>query len=334
MLNTIIKKGWKMHKVFVVDKKTRAGIFIAPYPKDVVEYLSDPNNYLWIDFYQPNYDWIKKRLNLNKYILDLCIEKTGMPYFEKIRQNYFVKLIALNPKKFMEIGDTAEINFILAENLIISLHDSPVDILESIELESDELSKCLSKGTDNLFYYFFNLLLKNNFHFANKIQDELDFVDFRLFNRKIFKMERRLFDLKKVVYQYKIHLDNKIEIIKEIQAVIKKQPDKVFRKQNYHCSKEIIYKTKSLIFMFNKLAGLYTNISESYNLILNEKRNINQRNMIFTMVITIIFVVISNSYLFAVICKDSLKYFLLVSLLLISCFAAIIFIFRNKKISY
>jgi len=314
-----------MNKVFVADKNTGTGIFVAPNPKEAVEHLSDPNNLVWLDFYQPNFDWIRKRFDINKRLIDLSIEKTGMPHFEKIKQNCFVKLIALNPNKFGSVGDFAELNFILCQNMLVSIHDSPLDIFNCIENESNQIAKNLTRGIDSLFFYFVALLLKQNFVFAGKIQAELDFMECRLLNNETIKPDNKFFELKKTVWFYKKTIQAQMEILKEIQSIIKRDNNGIFKKSNFQSIKEITYKVKVLMFTFDKLIRVFQNISDTCKLVLEEKRLQKQNNFMLMASATIMLIMVSG-----IIFHAGSKYNHEIGLLVLACLITLATVYLKK----
>lgn len=188
-----------MFKAFIVDRKTKAGVFLTPYPADILEYKSDPNNLLWIDFYQPQYEWIKKTFELTNHIIELCKDKTSVPYYDASRESFFIRMMILNTKNPLSTGECAFLNCIVTTRYILTLHESRVDAFNDIDADPDCLAKMLARGTDYFLSHLSKLIVSEHMRFAEKIQSEAELLEYRIFHAYDFQTKEKLFDLRKML---------------------------------------------------------------------------------------------------------------------------------------
>lgn len=131
-------------RTFVVDRKSGTGLFIAPHAADLFEHLHNPRHAAWIDFYQPDYDWLRKNFGLSHHLISICKANLKIPYCKKIGKAVLFKTIVINPSAPELIG---EIKYIITARYVLTLHDGPIDAFVGLDADADAMAPHLAAGT-------------------------------------------------------------------------------------------------------------------------------------------------------------------------------------------
>jgi len=250
-----------MFKAFIVDRKTKAGVFLAPYPADVMEHLKEPDNFLWIDFYQPNYDWIRKNFKIHHHIIELCKDKTGFAYYEPLKEYFFLKTLVLNPEKYRSVGESGNLNLIVSKQFILTFHESYVEAFDAIDADPDELSKIFWQGTDHFLYYLLNILINDYSLFTEKINNDLNLLEHQLFNNPKDDFKEKIFNFEHTIISYQLPLKEQ----RRVMSILYKNPPAILKKSSYRFIDRINYKINSLIMNFAKMEKNFKLIQDTYS---------------------------------------------------------------------
>jgi len=269
-----------MNKVFVVDRNTKAGIFIAPYPSDVLDYLADPENLLWIDFYQPNYEWIKKHFSIYNHTLSLCKDKNATAYYESAREYCYLKTLVLYPDKLTTTAQAGIVNFIVSKSYILTFHDSPIDIFDGIDIDPDGVSRILARGTDRFFAYLLDLLIGDYYRFADKLNSEQEMLEYNIFVKPEGKFEEKLFSLNRSVVKNNCLLKEQARVLKSLC----KKPTRIIQSSSLHRFRKIHYAITSLTGYFDAMEKIFHNLLSAFS-ILHRKTYFAKTNMLIIMML-------------------------------------------------
>ena len=124
------------------------------------------NNLTWTDIEKPtqkDLDWLKNNFNIHTIVLDELIpasQREKVEYFD----NYM--FLAMHVPVFHQTKKTTkpiELDFLIAENQLITIHNEPIeplkDFMKKCEEKSDLKSKCFSPTSGHLFYWLSEELL-------------------------------------------------------------------------------------------------------------------------------------------------------------------------------
>lgn len=156
--------------------------------------------FIWIDITDPqinDLDLIKKRFKIHQLTLEDCFkEKSRIKAEEFLNYDFLVlrgmKLI----KSRLKIYD---LNFIIGKNYIISLHRQPIPSFNDLKNREDLLRDLAKKGPDFLLHHLIDAEVDNIFPVLEKIDDQVDKIEDKLFAKYDPHNINRLFKLKREI---------------------------------------------------------------------------------------------------------------------------------------
>src|SRR3989344_616984 len=124
------------------------------------------NNLTWTDIEKPSpkdLDWLKNNFNIHTIVLDELIpasQREKMEYFDNYR---FLAMHVPVPHKTKKPTKPQEVDFLIAENHLITIHNEPIeplkDFFKKCEEKADFKLKCFGMTTGHLFYFISEELL-------------------------------------------------------------------------------------------------------------------------------------------------------------------------------
>lgn len=196
---------------FIVDRDTKAGVFVDIDSSEIAEHLMNPNNMIWFDFYQPNYNWIQQKLRIPKRLITGCLEDGS--YCESLKGMFLLKVIALNPDQG-NVGELVWLKIIVGERVILTLRDAAVDAIETKQFDNDKIAAKLSKGTDHLLCYFLSRLIKDYYLVLEKLQNESD--AFQIEHIGNFNPYDKIYDLSNRITLYPQLFTEQLLVLQEL----------------------------------------------------------------------------------------------------------------------
>jgi len=199
-----------MNQAFIVDRDTKAGFFADIKSSEMSEHLMNPDNVVWLDFYQPNYNWIRQKLRIPKHLISSCLEDGS--YWESLKGMFLLKIIALNPDH-ENVGELVWLKIIVGERVILTLRDAAVDAIDNKQFDHDKIAAKLSKGTDHLLCYFLGRLVKDYYLVLEKLQNESD--AFQLEHIGNFNPYDKIYDLSNRITSYPQLFNEQLLVLQE-----------------------------------------------------------------------------------------------------------------------
>ncbi len=193
---------------FVVDRDTKAGVFVEDSSK-VIEHMMNPNNMVWLDFYQPNYRWIQQKFRIPKRLINACLEDGS--YCEFIKGMFLLKIVAMNAD---DIDETVFLKIIVGERVIFTLRDSTIRSIDPERLDGDKLAVKLAGGADNLLCYFLDRITKDYRLVLEKLQNECD--AFQLEHIGNFNPYDKIYDLSNRVTSYPQIFTQQLVVLRDL----------------------------------------------------------------------------------------------------------------------
>ena len=230
-------------KIFIVDKQNKNGVFLSVFPADINDHLHNPSHLIWLDCPEPNYEWIRRTFKIKKRVIELC-KRTKPPVFcESQRNKFFLKTFFINGKNFPDDTETGQINFILSDRLIITLHSLPADCFDNLNYNSEELTNLFCKGTDTFMAYLLNTITDKNLKVCEMIDNQSKKAEEKLLGDNFPELNKPLAILKKSTLTYKIFCKEQIKVVRKII----KQPPAVIKKVSAkRLLNELDFKTSAL----------------------------------------------------------------------------------------
>ena len=174
----------------------------------VATFPSPNNHFLWLDI--ENHDkeeieWLGTIFNFHYLALEDCISLNQRSKLEEY-DGYMFYVLHLS---FLDSDgriETQELHIFLGGQFIVSVHNKPIEVVDSCLARCKGESHTLEKGCDFIFYILSDTLVDTYFPLLDKIEDELDDLEDKVIsspNRelltKIFLHKQDLVQLRKIV---------------------------------------------------------------------------------------------------------------------------------------
>jgi len=170
--------------------------------------LPQQNLRLWLDIEshdKEEIEWPGKVFNFHHLALEDCINLNQRSKLEEY-DGYMFFVLHLSSLDSDGRIETEELHIFLGPQYIVSVHNKPMEIVDSCLARCKGESHTLEKGCDFIFYMLSDTLVDRYFPLLDKIEDELDDLEDRVisnptreFLTKIFLLKQDLITLRKIV---------------------------------------------------------------------------------------------------------------------------------------
>lgn len=181
--------------------------------KETIKKLPKKDEALWIDIHESRDDFlaIKDIFKLHPLTVDDCLKKETRIKIE-VFDNYLLLIVyGINVSK----GGihVQEVDFILGKNFVITNHLNNIESIIQLQNDPKTLQKLLNKGPEFIVQYIMDRLIESFFPAIEKIDEEIDTVEAKIFQRADANTLARLFKFKQHVMDLKRHTGNHREVI-------------------------------------------------------------------------------------------------------------------------
>lgn len=169
------------------------------------------NELTWTDIEKPNskdLDWLESNFNLHTVVLDELIpasQREKVEYFD----NYM--FLAMHVPVFHRIKKTTkpiELDFLIAENQLITIHNEPIeplkDFMKKCEEKSDLKSKCFGQTSGHLFYWLSEELLNFGERQLVHIGKNINRIEDNMFKGMERELIKELLTVKRDILDFRI----------------------------------------------------------------------------------------------------------------------------------
>ncbi len=170
--------------------------------------LSQDNLYLWLDIQNQSkqeIEWLGKVFNFHPLALEDCINLNQRSKLEEY-DGYIFFVLHLCHLGNDERIEADELHIFLGLRFIVSVHNKPMEIVDTCFNRCKFEPQTLEKGCDFIFYMLGDYLVDKYFPLLDKIEDEIDELEDRIIsspNReslaRIFLLKQNLVALRKIV---------------------------------------------------------------------------------------------------------------------------------------
>ncbi len=185
---------------------------------DSVEYIND----FWIDVTNPSENDLHElgvKYHLHPNAVQDCLEPDHLPKYEEMENSIFIVTRVYDRNQTTDADTiqevTRKISIFLTENKIITVHRTEQILLKDIRIKYIDSAKCDDKH--QLLLHILNASMLTYENPAEKLTDEIDFYESRIFLRK------KLPNLLKSLYQIK----RKVSVIRRILTISTDTTNKV-----------------------------------------------------------------------------------------------------------
>lgn len=184
--------------------------------KETIKKLPRKDEALWIDIHENKDDFlaIKEIFKLHPLTVDDCLKKETRIKLE-VFDNYLLLIVyGINVNK----GGIhiQEVDFILGKNFVITNHLNDVESIIQLQNDPKTLQKLLNKGPEFIVQYIMDRLIESFFPAIERIDEEIDAIETKIFHKADANTLARLFRFKQHVMDLKRHTGNHREVVSSL----------------------------------------------------------------------------------------------------------------------
>lgn len=198
-----------MAKLYLLNKKKNEFQEI----KELVTKLPKKEECLWIDIHESHDDFlvVKDVFRIHPLTVDDCLKKETRIKIETFDKYILVIVYGI----VMHKGEPRiqEVDFIVGQNFIITNHLNDVEGILKLQNDAKTIRMLLSKGPEFIMQYIMDRLIESFFDAIEKLDEEIDIVEARIFKRADAHILGKLFKFKQHVMDLKRHTTNHREVI-------------------------------------------------------------------------------------------------------------------------
>jgi len=173
--------------------------------------LQDPNALLWVDLsgksmgkFEPI---LKDIFGFHQLAIDDALIETHIPKLDDWQDYIYIVLrgVMVEPSSFMEL-QTPELDIFLGPNFIVSYHESPLPVIDTIWEMCQRDQRYLKKGAANILYHLADELVNLHMPVIEQMDEVIDQIEDEIFDNphpetlnKIFSLKRDLLTLRRTL---------------------------------------------------------------------------------------------------------------------------------------
>lgn len=171
---------------------------------------------LWIDIHEKKEDFlaIKDIFKLHPLTVDDCLKKETRLKIEVF--DHYVLIIIYGVVIAKTEVRIQEVDFILGENFIITNHLNNIEAITQLQNDKKTMQRLLNKGPEFILQYIMDRLIESYFPAIEKIDEEIDLLEAKIFKKADPSTLVRLFKFKQHTMNLKRHTSNHREIISSL----------------------------------------------------------------------------------------------------------------------
>ncbi len=172
----------------------------------------------WIDLQGPteaSLQHLAEHFPLHKLVIEDCLHLDQRPKFEEYPGHHFVVLHGFTAPNNNPCEATLhEVHFIFGADWLITVHEFENPALENVRRRVDETPQAtLGHGVDFLLYALADALVDLNFPLLDQFNEQLEELEFAIFEAPDQKHLKRLFELRRALVQMRRVLSPQRDII-------------------------------------------------------------------------------------------------------------------------
>lgn len=209
---------------------------------------------VWIDITNPSKEdigIIASLFNIHKVVCEDCLTNNTPSKFESY--GHYLQLVAYTVDPNEIKVRPFEVDFLMGENFLITVHIFRVKEIDDIKKNQGHLESEMRKGADHIFHTVLDVVIDNYFPLIEKIEEEVDFLEQEIIKKgaprsvisRILQIKRRLLEVRKVVMPqvgvlHQLTRDSSPFISKEIAIYMKDVNDSIVKiSSNIEHSREL-----------------------------------------------------------------------------------------------
>ncbi len=167
---------------------------------EIREALKDPSNLLWIDINNiddSDIDLLTDIFNLHPLTIEDFIMANARPKVENFKDYIFLVMFSMESHdKAKSKINTAEVDYCLGKNFLITAHDNKVSTLCTSKERIRKQSPMMMSGGDFLLYSILDCLVDSYFPIITEFDDMVDEMSDELFSEPSNATLKKIYNLK------------------------------------------------------------------------------------------------------------------------------------------
>lgn len=187
-----------MYESFLYNSQT--GLKTDVKPPEMREALKDPSNLLWVDISaidDADIDLLTGIFNLHPLTIEDFIMVNARPKVENFKDYIFLVMFSMESHdKAKSKINTAEVDYCLGKNFLITAHDNKVGTLCTSKDRILKQSPMMMSGGDFLLYSILDCLVDSYFPIITEFDDMVDEMSDELFSEPSNATLKKIYGLK------------------------------------------------------------------------------------------------------------------------------------------
>ncbi len=198
-----------MAKVYLQNRKKN----IFTEVKKPLTRLPKKDEVLWVDIHERKEDFlaIKDIFSIHPLTVDDCLKKETRIKIEVF--DYYILVIVYGIMMHKTEPKIQEVDFIVGQNFIITNHLNDIDAIHQLYNDPKTIKALLAKGPEFIMQYIMDRLIESFFTAIEKLDEEIDLIEARIFKKTDPVSLSRLFRFKQHMMDLKRHTTNHREVI-------------------------------------------------------------------------------------------------------------------------
>lgn len=178
--------------------------------------LQDPNGLLWVDFQGESAEASEAVLRgvfkFHPLAIEDAIYQTHIPKVDEWDTYLYIALHAIAYARESNDLEMIELDIFLGDQYLVTHHDLPIPALERVWEACQQDERHRKQGIDHLLYMLVDELTVDFMHAVEEIDEEIEFVQDRVFQKPESNIVERIFTLKRVT----LHLRRSLAPMREV----------------------------------------------------------------------------------------------------------------------
>ncbi len=167
----------------------------------IKEILSKPDNFLWIDLYDPTDKEIvvlSEDFQFHELSIEDCIFPQNQSKFDKFDKYHFIVIFTIKSNgQQMEDVETTELNIFLGGNFIVTVHDDAICNITALLERCKQNPELMSKGADFLLHRIIDEIVDGYLPIIEELEDQIDIVEDEILKKSGKETMSQIFFLRK-----------------------------------------------------------------------------------------------------------------------------------------
>jgi magnesium transporter len=185
------------------------GIPVPDVPlSDLASLLAEPSARVWVDLFEPgaaDYEALQAVFHFHPLAIEDCHNNIQRPKVDDYGDCIFMAFHGLNMAQGKDPLDMVELDLFLGPNFLVTVHYNPLVSITEVGERVGKNPEILRRGTDVVLHAILDRMVDFFFELLERLDDEMDGVEERLFKgatpavlQEILDLKRRIMALRRV----------------------------------------------------------------------------------------------------------------------------------------